>query len=58
MRHADIDAKEAKAHGFDPTDYVGPADVVALLGEAWLIEDQERPCKITAGAGAHHNHGR
>jgi hypothetical protein len=31
VRHADIDAKEAKAHGFDPTDYVGPADVVALL---------------------------
>jgi SAM-dependent methyltransferase len=57
VHHADIDPEEAKARGFDPADYVGPADVAALLGDGWRVEvDEERPRDITGGAGAHHTH--
>jgi hypothetical protein len=48
---------EAKAHGFDPTDYVSPTDVNALLGQGWhVVLDERRPRDVTAGAGAHHKH--
>jgi SAM-dependent methyltransferase len=57
VHHADIDPEEAKARGFDPADYVGPADVAALLGDGWRVEvDEKRPRDITGGAGAHHIH--
>jgi SAM-dependent methyltransferase len=57
VHHADIDPEEAKARGFDPADYVGPADVAALLGDGWRVEvDEKRPREITGGAGAHHTH--
>jgi SAM-dependent methyltransferase len=57
VHHADIDPEEAKARGFDPADYVGPADVAALLGDGWRVEvDEKRPRDITGGAGAHHTH--
>lgn len=57
VHHADVDAEQARAHGFDPADYVAPADVAALLGEGWRVEvDERRPRVITGGAGAHHTH--
>jgi SAM-dependent methyltransferase len=57
VHHADIDPEEANARGFDPADYVGPADVAALLGDGWRVEvDEKRPRDITGGAGAHHTH--
>lgn len=44
-------------HGFDPADYVAPADVAALLHDDWHVEaDEKRPCTITGGAGSHHTH--
>ncbi|GAA4964649.1 class I SAM-dependent methyltransferase [Kineococcus glutinatus] len=41
--------------GFDPAQYVLPADVAALLGQGWRIEvDERRPRTVSGGAGAHH----
>lgn len=45
----------AKAHGFDPTRYVNPGDVAALLDEHWNVRcDERRPRQLSGGAGAHH----
>jgi hypothetical protein len=55
--HPAIDAEQARAHGFDPDDYVSPSDVAALLDGKWRIETSEtRPRDVTAGAGSHHTH--
>jgi SAM-dependent methyltransferase len=57
VHHADIDSEQAKANGFDPADYVSPADVAALLGDDWQVEfDERRPRNVSTGAGAHHTH--
>jgi len=49
--------EEAEAHGFNPDDYVSPADVAALLDDRWHIEvDETRPRHVTGGAGAAHTH--
>ncbi len=57
VHHADVDAEQAKAHGFDPADYVGLPQVAALLGEGWRIEvDETRPRSVSGGAGSHHTH--
>jgi SAM-dependent methyltransferase len=57
VHHADVDSEQAKAHGFDPADYVSPADVAALLGQDWQVAfDERRPRDTTTGAGAHHTH--
>lgn len=55
VHHPAPTAEEAHAHGFDPSDYVTPADVAALLGPDWLVEvDETRPRSVASGAGAHH----
>lgn len=55
VHHADIDVEEAKAHGFDRADYVGPAGVLAALDETWdLVVNETRPRQVSAGGGAHH----
>ncbi|MFI5931416.1 class I SAM-dependent methyltransferase [Actinoplanes sp. NPDC051494] len=57
VHHADVDSEKAKEHGFDPADYVSPADVAALLTSGWKTEVNERRPRDTAtGAGAHHTH--
>jgi SAM-dependent methyltransferase len=57
VHHADIDVEEAKARGFDPSDYVLPPDVSALLGDGWNVSfDERRPRDVPAGAGAQHTH--
>ena len=56
VHHAQIDRERALSHGFDPDDYVGHDDVVAALGEGWVIEvDEQRERDVTEGAGAHHH---
>ena len=56
VHHPAPTVAEAAAHGFHPDDYVGPADVAALLNENWQIDVNEtRPRHVTAGAGAHHS---
>jgi hypothetical protein len=53
--HHAIDVKHGQAHGFDPADYVSPADVASLLDEDWALEvDEQRPRHVATGAGAHH----
>ena len=57
VHHADFDADEAKAHGFDPNDYVWPQDVDLLLDEKWhVMVDERRPRHVQGGAGAGHSH--
>lgn len=57
VHHADMDAEEAKAHGFDPADFVSPGDVAALLGDGWQVAfDERRPRHVSGGAGARHTH--
>jgi hypothetical protein len=42
--HARIDPEHARAHGFDPADYVQPSDIAARLDHGWLVQvDEERP---------------
>jgi SAM-dependent methyltransferase len=55
VHHAALDVEQARAHGFDPADYVDPAGVAALLDDTWRIDvDETRPREVTSGAGAHH----
>jgi SAM-dependent methyltransferase len=57
VHHADVDVEEAKAHGFDPADYVAPSDVALLLDESWQITfDERRPRQVHSGAGSGHSH--
>ena len=48
----------AHEHGFDPAEYVAPADVAAVLDEDWAVEvDEVRPRAVPAsGGGTHHSH--
>lgn len=57
VHHADVDFEQAKAHGFDPADYVAVGDVARLLDESWQVTvDERRPRHVHAGAGAGHSH--
>jgi SAM-dependent methyltransferase len=56
VHHADVDADHARARGFDPADYVLPAQVAALLDDDWHLEiDERRPRAVETGAGAGHS---
>jgi SAM-dependent methyltransferase len=56
VHHADMDAEDARARGFDPADYVQPAQVAALLDDDWQLEvDETRPRTVESGAGAGHS---
>lgn len=55
--HHVVDLEHAREHGFDPADYVSPADVRAVLGSGWDVAfDEGRPRVISGGSGAHHTH--
>ena len=55
VHHADVDPERARAHGFDPTELLSPADVVAGLPEGWTVAvDERRERVISGGAGSHH----
>jgi SAM-dependent methyltransferase len=57
VHHADVDIEQAKAHGFDPADYVSVGDVATLLDASWQITfDERRPRLVHSGAGAGHSH--
>ncbi|MGV1008357.1 MAG: class I SAM-dependent methyltransferase [Dermatophilaceae bacterium] len=46
-------------NGFDPDDWVGPAQVAEVLGAGWTVEVNEcRDRTISGGAGAHHSRDR
>jgi SAM-dependent methyltransferase len=48
----------AHEHGFDPAEYVAPADVADLLDEDWAVEvDEVRPRAVpSSGGGTQHSH--
>ena len=51
----DAAVARAKAHGFDPADYVSPGNVASVLDDRWSVQlDARRPRQISGGAGAHH----
>lgn len=53
--HARIDPERARAHGFDPADYVQAPDIAAHLDAGWLVEvDEERPRVDPSPPGAEH----
>ena len=57
VHHPAPTVEEAAAHGFHADDYVGPAQVAALLDDSWQIEvDETRPRHVATGAGSHHTH--
>ncbi len=58
VHHADVDQDHAKEHGFDPADYVAPAQVAALLGAGWQVDlEERRPRDVpSSGGGTHHTH--
>ncbi len=56
VHHAGMDTQQAQDNGFDPSGYVWPQMVAALLNHDWEVEmDEQRP-RIAPedGAGAHH----
>ncbi|GIG20247.1 methyltransferase [Cellulomonas chitinilytica] len=55
--HHEVLTDEAHAHGFDPSMFVMPADVAALLDDDWrVLVDERRDRTVAGGAGAHHAH--
>ena len=61
VHHAAVEEGHDDEHdqsgGFDPAQYVMPADVLGVLDDDWQVEvNERRPRKVTAGAGAHHTH--
>lgn len=58
VHHAGFDGEAAKARGFDPADYVFPADVLAALDDGWDVTlDEHRPREKALGDDEHpHTH--
>ncbi|MEO5835035.1 MAG: class I SAM-dependent methyltransferase [Nakamurella sp.] len=56
VHHAGMETHEAHDDGFDPTDYVWPSMVAALLDEDWDVEVDELRERVVpeGGAGTHH----
>ena len=56
VHHADVDPEQARAHGFDPTELLSPADVVAGLPAGWTVEVDERRERAVPTSGQAHHH--
>ena len=57
VHHVDMVHRSAEDAGFDPRDFVSPADVAGLLDDDWEVTvDESRPREIHGGAGAGHSH--
>ena len=55
VHHAFLTLHQHRDNGFNPDDYIGPAEVAALLDEDWRLEVyEERPRSVASGAGSHH----
>jgi len=56
VHHTGFDGEAAKARGFDPADYVFPADVASQLGDGWEVQfDESRPRETPLGGEEHHH---
>lgn len=57
VHHANADMVHDETVGFDPADYVSPADVASMLDDDWQIQlDERRPRHVASGAGSNHTH--
>lgn len=57
VHHANVEIELAKAHGFDPSDYVNHEDVVGILGDDWDVTvERDRPREVPAGLDGQHTH--
>lgn len=57
VHHANVEIELAKAHGFDPSDYVNHEDVVSILGDDWDVTvERDRPREVPAGLDGQHTH--
>jgi SAM-dependent methyltransferase len=57
VHHADVDVATAKAHGFDPADYLDHDDVAALFDDTWEVRiDRGRLRGRPAGSEGQHTH--
>ncbi|WP_422748615.1 class I SAM-dependent methyltransferase [Mycobacterium sp. WMMD1722] len=56
VHHAGFDGEAAKARGFDPADYVFPADVRSLLGDDWDVHFEDSRVRETPLGGEEHRH--
>ncbi|WP_024446851.1 class I SAM-dependent methyltransferase [Mycolicibacterium iranicum] len=57
VHHANVELELAKAHGFDPSDYVSHDDVVGALGDEWDVAvEGRRPRDMPAGLDGQHTH--
>lgn len=57
VHHANVEIELAKAHGFDPSDYVSHDDVVGILGDDWDVTvERDRPRDVPAGFDGQHTH--
>ncbi|MEE8407083.1 MAG: class I SAM-dependent methyltransferase [Acidimicrobiia bacterium] len=53
VHHGDVDPEYAKSYGFDPDDYIQPADVAVRLDDNWTIHVSEtRPRQPTSPGGS------
>lgn len=56
VHHAGFDEAAARERGFDPADYVFPADVRAALGDDWEVRFEDSRPRETPLGGAEHRH--
>ncbi|MBO0677392.1 class I SAM-dependent methyltransferase [Mycolicibacterium sp. S2-37] len=56
VHHTGFDGEEAKARGFDPADYVFPADVRTQLGDGWDVRFEESRPRATPLGGQEQRH--
>lgn len=56
VHHAGFDEAAARERGFDPADYVFPADVRAALGDDWEVRFEDSRPRETPLGGAEHQH--
>ncbi|MFB1294572.1 class I SAM-dependent methyltransferase [Mycobacterium sp. pW049] len=57
VHHANVELEVAKAHGFDPSDYVSHDDIVGILGDDWDVTvERDRPRDVPAGLDGQHTH--
>jgi SAM-dependent methyltransferase len=55
VHHSVLTHHQHRDDGFNPDNYVQPADVAAVLDQDWRLEVQEeRPRSVSTGAGSHH----
>ncbi len=59
VHHAEFDLEQARAHGFDPADFLTVEEVAGGLDEQWeVLVHEVRDRHVSGGSGAHHTRDR